>query len=221
MTHEGLFFKSLFDEDGNGTTAIACVGNHVVVGGECGLIKSWKRGCWSSPGEKLLGHTGEISSLASARGGKLLVSSCFDKTIRVWKIVNSECLNFFNDKRPAFYMCPLENRDAIAIECYSHAWGNDVPSIILIGLESGDVLRKIETRNRAIFTAMQAHECRVVCVYNNVDIEVWDLEEDPECIRLLRFDCRNQKRNAWIKKSKLIVLDERGKLSEYDFLEGL
>lgn len=220
--HNGLVFEKIFDEDDSdlSSTAIACVGNHVVVGRRSGLIKSWKRGSWSSSGENLLGHTGQIRSLDSARKGKLLVSFCFDKTIRVWDILSSECLNVFATSEYGAYLnsiCSFESRDAIAIEFSRSVWQHDIPRIILIGLQSGDILCEAKDRNQDVHAPMYAHECRVACVYGNREVKIWDLEEGPECIRTFRFQLSRQ-RNAWITKDRLFVLDTGGKISVYNFL---
>lgn len=214
ISHEPFFCTPFdIDDPSNEPWKITCVGDHIVVGGSAGVIKTWKRGSWGALGQALQGHTKCIVALDSARDGTLLVSAANDWKIIVWDVSQSKRLNVFSALSHNYITMLSVTTDFIA---YGSRKDN---TIYLVGLESGEAIGMLN-RDGGIVEGICAYGTHLVTRHSGKVVNVWDTDVEQECIRTLRVESGAHLAKAWITADSLIVLDCNGRLGSWNFAKA-
>ncbi|KJH48624.1 WD domain, G-beta repeat protein [Dictyocaulus viviparus] len=81
------------------------------------------------------GHTGAVTSLSCSTNGSFFVSTSVDKSVRIWSLINGECLKVLNVHTNKVTCCVLASDDSFLVT------GSSDSSAKVIDVETGDILR--------------------------------------------------------------------------------
>lgn len=184
---EVIFVSEIFDERDtiNKLTAVACVGDNIVVGASNGLLQTKKKeGSWCLIGREPIGFGISVRSLSSARKGTLLVCTTSDWGVRVYDIVQWACMTEFNlqSYAPGASECPCTFVVNNIVACGTGE------GMTFFGLNDGKMLDM--TLRSAFFLRWGANEngSRAVSVNSlgfHSFVNVWNVWEGCECFRTL------------------------------------
>lgn len=114
--------------------------------------------------KKLVGHTNNVCTLHAVK--KILISASFDKTCKLWNVVNGKCLRTFTGHTSCVYgLVVLNERTMITT-------GTEV---IVWELKSGKFLRKIEEGIHGIYCITVSKDHKLYSCGRKSKVKIYNL----------------------------------------------
>ncbi|GMH34641.1 hypothetical protein BSKO_02502 [Bryopsis sp. KO-2023] len=208
---------SLFRMDAHSTSVFAIeeLREEVATAGGDHLIKLWGKEDWECK-NVLNGHQDEVSTLSSTDDKKRLISGSWDKTIRIWNVVERTCIHVLHGNYRGDFEVSRVFGGLIAS-------GADDRVIRVWDLNNGSVVKKFQ--GDSDFLPCIAVGCgRLISGFIYGVVSVWDIEQG-DCIRKLAVPSRASTSigsrhtliGLWCDDKMIIGVTDNGACLTWDF----
>ena len=129
---------------------------------------------------RLNGHSIRITDANFSIDGKKIVSTSFDKTIRVWDAQTGECLQTMKGHTDTISSAMFSRN------CSTIVSASDDKTIRLWNVNTGDCLQILEGHKSLVWMAkFSSNDIKIVSASDDRTIRIRDIETDNECIHVL------------------------------------
>jgi hypothetical protein len=117
----------------------------------------------------LTGHTSSISSISFSSNGKALLSSSWDKTIRIWNPATGETTKIIETGKSVVFSAAF-SKDLKFIAC-----GNWSPKVTIFNATAGDIYKSFDASSFKTNYATYSGDGKILATVGNDTIKLWDV----------------------------------------------